>query len=319
MNSLRVLVLKIIKKLHYSKIKNYKNIYYEILKENKLNFIDVGASIQIIQRWKKIDKVNINYYLFEPNSKEAIKLGKNRKFYNEYKVFNYALSNKTEYRDLYITKGIYQSSFLYPNYNFLNKFKDVNRYKIVKKERVKAVQLDQIKIKKPDFIKIDVQGFNYEVLEGSKKTLNKTIGIDIEVDFHQLYKKEFLYGKINEFLDKNKFEFIDFTYLSRWERDKFDNNGQCVFGNALYLKKTDYILKLNKESIIKYIAIVLLYNKFDLAKYVLNKTKKINNKNKIFLQIKKLESISKRSDKVKSVSNALVKLFDLDHNMYLFK
>ena len=319
MNILKKLLNNLIKKLHYKKLRKFKQIYNNILGDVKIGFVDIGASIQIIQRWKKIDKSNLDYYLFEPNKSEIKKLEINRKFYNNYKIFDVALSNKNHSKSLFITKGIYQTSVLKPNFSFLNKFKDVNRYKIIKKVELKAKKLDKIIINNPDFIKIDVQGYNYEVLQGSNKTLNNTIGIDIEVDFQQIYEKEKLYGKINDFLITKDFEFIDFTYLARWERDKFKNNGQCVFGNALYLKKTDSILNKSEDIIKKYIAITLLYNKFDLAKFILEKTNKLKNKKKIFFEIYKLEKISDKSNKIKSISNGLVKLLDLDYNMHIFK
>ena len=65
--------------------------------------------------------------------------------------------------------------------------------------------------------------------------------------FKKFNQKELLFGKIDEFLSKKEFEFIDFTYLCRWERNSFNGNGQCIFGNALFLKKQKKALKYNKE------------------------------------------------------------------------
>ena len=319
MNFFKSILIKILKKIHNYRLKKFKKIYSFILDDFKISFIDIGASIQIIQRWKKIDKRNLNYHLFEPNQKEAKKLLKNKVFYDDYQVYDFALSNKNETRKLFITKGIYQSSFLKPNHNFLNKFTNSNRYKISKINKVKAKKLDHIIMGKPDFIKIDVQGFNYEILEGSSRTLKNTLGIDIEVDFQEIYQKEILFGKIDEFLNNKDFEFIDFTYLCRWERNSFSGNGQCIFGNALFLKKTEIALKYNKEQLVKYLSIALLYNKFDLAEFVLKRTNKIENKNKYFNTIEKLKKISRRADKIKTVSNGLVKLVDIDYNIHLFK
>ena len=319
MNILKKSINNLIKKLHYKKLRKFKQIFNNILGEVRIGFVDIGASIQIIQRWKKIDKSNLDYFLFEPNKSEIKKLKENKKFYNCYKIFDVALSNKNHNKTLFITKGIYQTSFLKPNFSFLNKFKNVNRYKIVKKNNIKAKKLDDVKIENPDFIKIDVQGYNYEVVQGSNETLKNTIGIDIEVDFQQIYEKEIIYGKINDSLISKGFEFIDFTYLSRWERDKFQNNGQCVFGNALYLKKPEFILNKSSEIIKKYITISLLYNKFDLAKFVLKNTNKLKNKQEIFSEFHKLEKISNKSNIIKSISNGLVKFLDLDYNIHIFK
>ena len=42
------------------------------------------------------------------------------------------------------------------------------------------------------------------------------------------------------------------------------------FGNALFLKKPSLILNFDKKKIIKYISICVLYNKFDIANYVID-------------------------------------------------
>ena len=93
-NLFKRITLKILKYLHYCKLKYIKKIYSVILGSYKINFIDVGASIQIIQRWKKIDKKNLIYHLFEPNKSEVKKLLKNKIFYEDYNINQFALSDK---------------------------------------------------------------------------------------------------------------------------------------------------------------------------------------------------------------------------------
>ena len=121
--------IKILKNINNAGLKKYKNKFSKILNKKKIKFIDIGASIQIIPRWKRIDKSNLDYILFEPNPKEAKKLLQNKKYYKNYKVYETALSNKNEFLNLNITKGIYQTSVLKPNFNFVNQFQNPDRYK----------------------------------------------------------------------------------------------------------------------------------------------------------------------------------------------
>lgn len=51
----------------------------------------------------------------------------------------------------------------------------------------------------------------------------------------------------------------------RWKRNDFNGFGQCVFGDPLFLKSPENILKTEDENLLsRYIAILLLYKRFDL-------------------------------------------------------
>jgi len=58
------------------------------------------------------------------------------------------------------------------------------------------------KLKQPDYLKIDVDGAELEILKGSKVTLKKVKSILIEVDNSNLLKKD----KITEILINNQFK-----------------------------------------------------------------------------------------------------------------
>ena len=311
---------RIVKFINNLRLTKYKNNFKKILKNNKIVFIDIGAAIQIIPRWKRIDKFNLKYILFEPNRSEFKKLNFNKKYYNHYKVYNFALSNKNKVLKLYLTKGIYQSSVLEPNFNLINKFPNPERYSIVGKELLNAKKLDYFKIDNIDFVKIDTQGYNYEILNGATKTLKNVIGIETEVEFAQVYKKQKLFGDISSYLRKKNFDFIDFTTLKRWNRSNVQNYGQCIFGNALFLKTPDEILKMNESKIIKYIAICILYNQYELADYILKKNK--ISKEKILTineNIKFFKSYSNKSRLLKKNFSVLNRIIDFESETHLFQ
>ena len=43
----------------------------------------------------------------------------------------------------------------------------------------------------------------------SKNNLNNVLGIEIEVEFIEMYRNQPLFGEINSFLSKNNFEILD--------------------------------------------------------------------------------------------------------------
>ena len=112
--------------------------------------------------------------------------------------------------------------------------------------------------------------------------------------------------------------FIDFIDLVRWERDKFVNNGQCVFGNALFLKLPEKIISKNEIEVRKYIAICLLYKQFDLIRVIL-KNYRFGNKDQIYKLVSYFEKKQNKINFLKTFFNGILKLFDEDRNIHFFK
>ena len=76
---------------------------------------------------------------------------------------------------------------------------------------------------------MDIQGGELDALVGSK-TLKKTLGLEIEVEFQKIYKNQPIFNDIYDFLKENEFIFIDFTRLVRWERTIYIVLWDNVFG-----------------------------------------------------------------------------------------
>lgn len=228
-----------------------------------VKFIDVGAADDIHPRWKRISKY-MNYVGFEPDkrSSDLLEINKNC---NSYKIFPFALWEKSQKLNINFTKDPKVSSSYIPNIEFLNKFKNSDRFKVVKKIKVNAVDLDSLEISNVDFIKIDVQGAESNIIDGAKKSLKRCLGLEVEVEFSTLYKNQLLFGDLQKNLEDCGYEFIDFVNLNRWERDDFNGFGQCVFGDAIFLKLPENIIKSeDKKLLTRYLSILLLYKRFDL-------------------------------------------------------
>ena len=98
----------------------------------------------------------------------------------------------------------------------------------------------------------------------------ETFGLEVEVEFLPIYMHQPLFGDISSFLLKKDFEFIDFIDLCRWERRAYNGYGQCIFGDALYLKSPEVVVSknLSDNRMSSYLGILLLYKRFDLIKKV---------------------------------------------------
>ena len=62
------------------------------------------------------------------------------------------------------------------------------------------------KIKKVDFLKIDTEGSEFDVLIGAEKFLQKIHFIIFEHHYHDMLKKNYTFSDINNLLTKNNFK-----------------------------------------------------------------------------------------------------------------
>tara|TARA_B100000315_G_C14478603_1_gene541813 strand:+ start:117 stop:1082 length:966 start_codon:yes stop_codon:yes gene_type:complete len=269
-------IKKFIKTFFYSilnregkKIKFYSNL----LLTNKFHLLDIGAAGEINNRWTIIKK-NIILNLAEPHKKSAIEL-KNRGHNVIEKIFyNKENLNLTFYE----TKNPECSSIIKPNLEYVNNFSKSERFEIQKKIQVKTTTIDyEFKLDKvPNFVKIDTQGSELEILKGSTKSLKSILGLEIECEFFQLYENQPLFTDIQKFLDEYNFVLIDFLRICRWESKKYRFTGQPQFADVLFLKKPDLILNefknksISEELFLKYIVILIIYNRPDLIGYLID-------------------------------------------------
>ena len=179
----------------YEKELNFINRFRD---PNK-NAIDVGVYRGVYSY--KLSKLYKHVYSFEPNSLIFPFLQKNLpKIISNISLYNYALSNESGVARLNIPTR--SKSFLKSNYEELyqlgaasihekNKF---NKFHSIKVERKR---LDDVLVDKNiGFIKIDVEGHEKEVIDGSKKIINENRPI-LLVEIEERHSKNKVIDTIN--------------------------------------------------------------------------------------------------------------------------
>jgi len=231
---------------------------------------DIGAAGEIAPRWKPFSK-NLNYIGFEPDKRSIETITNKKADFKSYQILPYALSDSKKTLSFHLCKDPEKSSLYEPNSEILDKFPDLKRFDVVETATLDCVSLDSLNLPKIEFLKIDIQGAENDVLKGASSMLNSVLGLDVEVEFIELYKGQPLFGDICKTLSKNGFDFIDFVSLYRWERSEHNAHGQCVFGDGLFLKSPEALLKSDVDinTWATYITILMIYKRFDLIEVVL--------------------------------------------------
>lgn len=209
---------------------------------NRLIICDVGARLGIGEPWNHFRDL-IRLISFEPE-KDEFELLKLNKDINDM-VFQYALYKEKENVSFNVTKLIGASSLYKPNYNFLNNYPNPERFKIEDVVDVEATSLDTLYRDKifvdMDFIKVDAQGAELDILKGGENVLSKNIiGVEVEVEFQLMYENQPLFSDVDHFI-RNKLGLqIQDIRKTYWKHPEGINigskKGQLIFGDALYFR-----------------------------------------------------------------------------------
>jgi len=263
-----------------------KKTIINLLGKDSIVLLDLGAAGGIEPRWKKIAST-ISYFGFEPDarSQEVIP---NTSFAH-YELLPFAAGKMNSTRNLYVTKDEGKSSTYVPNYEFLERFPEVDRFDTIKEIELEINSIDEIFSKQIDFIKLDIQGSELDALEGADKSLRNVLGVEVEVEFMHLYAGQPLFGSVHKFLEDRGFEFVDFINLCRWERDSLTGLGQLVFADALFLKAPETVMNMNlpETDVKKYLSILYIYNRFDLIEKCFSQHPNLKNSLASFYKLQK--------------------------------
>ena len=284
----KFLLNKIIIKILNNHIVKNCNIFIRINNnKNKLVILDIGGADGLQNRWKVFEK-HIMPIFVEPDKRSYLELQK-----KGFEVITKALWSNETRKDFYLTNKSHTSSLYKPNKRYLNLFPESSRYDINETFLVDVVILDnQINSSnQPHFIKLDIQGAELEVLKGGVKTLKDVLGLEVEVNFKEIYEKIPLFCDVEKFLKGQGFILNDFVDLFRWERNQLKNFGEIVHGDVLFLRTPEQIIEISKNLqdpiplFENYVKILFIYNKVDLiiklSEYISEEHKKLLNLNLI--------------------------------------
>ena len=240
--------------------------------DDGITLIDVGASGGIEPRWAQIAPA-LNYIGFEPDERTSAPLLENRNDCLQEIIHPFAVWSEECELGINLCNSPGTSSHFLPNRELLDRFPDKQRFDIVEHVVVSAKTIDSFDIPAPHFMKIDIQGGELAVLNGSVATLDRMLGAELEVEFLELYKGQPLFGEVCTRLADAGLEFVDFTNLCRWERHAHQGYGDCVFGDGLFLRSPEAMIARTDDPVhtkSAWLAICLLYNRFDLIRRFLD-------------------------------------------------
>ena len=249
----------------------------DFIKNNSpLIICDIGASP--IDKTKFIDELFNETFSqiigFEPNKKEYDKLktkDPNKKFYN------YAMGDGED-KILNICKAPGMSSFLKPNLNYLKKFHGFEEWaQIISEEKVNTKKLNEID-EKIDFLKIDVQGYESEVIKFGEEKIKNSLVVQIETSPIPLYKNEKTFSEVIGKIEKLGFSLHMFNKVNTKPFKPMQINNSFFIGinhlfqlDCVMIKNLEDINNLKKDDMIKMILIMFYsFKSYDFVDYLIS-------------------------------------------------
>lgn len=170
------------------------------IKKNKRRFLDIGSNIGVYSYI--FSKYYKNVDAFEPIKSETLSLKKSK--IKNIKVHDLALSNENNQREIYFPSLNNEHIFSLSSIDNKNKYEN--------KLLINTKKLDDFKFDDVDFIKIDVEGHEQNVIEGGLETIKKNkplLLIEIEQrhlqdNIQDVFNKIINLGYKGYFLKKNK-------------------------------------------------------------------------------------------------------------------
>jgi FkbM family methyltransferase len=189
-------------------------------------FYDIGCRGGVEKFWQGlIDTDKVIAYGFDPDVGHCKKLSDKDQKSNFIPV---ALSNYTGTSDFYITRNSGCCSCKEPRIDFLQQYPyTVDSFNVKKKTTINVTTLNNLisqnEIKPPNYLKIDVQGLEYEVLEGCSEHLHNVYGIKLETHFQPLYEGEKTFFEIyNLLVNKYGFMLRQLNNISYYDGDQLE-------------------------------------------------------------------------------------------------
>ena len=189
------------------------------LKNKPINIIDVGAHKgETVNLFSK--NLNLKSIVcYEASQKNFMYLTsfEKKKLNFEIKIYNIALGAIEKEMDFFQTSESSSSTFCKIDFNS-NYFKRKKRILdffnkgnyIVDKQKIKLFTLEnefrKLDYDKIDILKIDTEGFEFDVIIGAKNDINKVKYIYFEHHFDSMILKNYKFSQINEYLKKYNFK-----------------------------------------------------------------------------------------------------------------
>jgi len=242
--------------------------------EEPVRLVDVGARGGVDQRWEPYYPV-LDVLGFEPDPAECERLNEAaRSLPYRSRFLPYALGRDAGEVTFNVCRWPVASSVYEPNPDVLEDFPAAaSLMTVTERRRLSTVPLDDVCAREaltPDCLKIDVEGAELDVLRGAETALDRSLVLDVEVEFDPLFRGQPLFADVDVHLRERGWRLLGLRRVS-WRRTAglsaagTGYGGQLISGDALYFNDRALRRGLTVTRMLKLALIVSAYRQHDFA------------------------------------------------------
>ncbi len=210
---------------------------------------------------------------FEADSTEAQRLMSRLDRASGIEIVDAALGDRQGAAKLYITRHPKCSSLYCPNQPLIDRYQGLDVMRLDRIVEVRVTTLDAARRERGwpriDFIKMDVQGGELDIIRGAGEALADTVAIVSEVSFQPFYVDQPLFGDVAAALATRDFEFYRFVHLGGRARTGTRNDQmQVLQGDALFVRPPENV---SVDAAARLAILATLYGALDVAEVSLKR------------------------------------------------
>jgi FkbM family methyltransferase len=245
----------------------------DILATAPLTVIDIGGAMGPDQRFSPLQPDFVRFIMFDPDARsqgEMIEGSLGRDV-----VVPIGLADAAGRRMLHLSAGPFASSLYPPNLPLLDGFAVAPWYQPVGEVEVDLDTLDAVLARndgwRPDFIKVDVEGADLDVLRGAPNALACAYGVQIEVSFAERNIGSPFFSEADSMLRNAGFYLFDVN-REHWVRKNglhgATSRSRLMWADAVYFRTAEWVFARMAEGdgpLVRAVALLLAYQAHDTA------------------------------------------------------
>jgi FkbM family methyltransferase len=194
--------------------------------------LDAGALDALVgSRWTKLPAGSVQCHGFEPDLSECDRLNNAAKAADlDFHFYPVALAGHTGPAEFYRYAEPAANSFYPPNHQLIGRWcytrslTLASQFALKEKSTLDAVSLDDWSnangVPDIDFIKLNVQGAELDILRGAQALMKNTLGLLVEQTFNATYIGAPLFGEVYDFISSSGFCMFDIVGMNRVARTR---------------------------------------------------------------------------------------------------
>ena len=238
-------------------------VKHEILKNNPLTVVDVGARGGLEYHWASYENA-ARFICFEPNKEECENLNNSLGTNANSHFYPVALFKDKGTHTFYEQVSPAACGLYKRDERITDRFPVGKLVKVTSSSSIQTTDFDsfvgEYKIPNIDFIKTDAEGADFDVIKGSLKNLKKSVlGMSCEMHFQPWCMGAGLFSELEQLVRPLGFRLYDIN-MNRFANNAFPsidsvlpggcgvaNYGQIIFGQAIFFRDPVAEIRYGKQ------------------------------------------------------------------------